>query len=236
MVRSLDYLSLYLMQNEVGLIKIGRSANPGRRRSELSKAERCSVALLHVWPGAGGEEEAVHVALDDHRVGGEWFDGTDEARAAIVSQLGLAADLNWPFAFNADAAEQWLDTFFDRFYDRSIQRLITRAYRTVREATQADSYVRTNLWILHRLLAGEDITVLVSERDREGRCRETTWIDGKKVVLPDYLNSVEAALTLWPDDGRPEAWDGSALECCKAAMELRQQQWVALRRAMQRVD
>ena len=40
----------------------------------------------------------------------------------------------------------------------------------------------------------------------------------KREVLPAYTSSIEAALLAWPDDLRPDTWQGSPFECCIAAL------------------
>lgn len=41
------------------------------------------------------------------------------------------------------------------------------------------------------------------------------------MVIPQYVDDVVAALTLFPTPMRPIAWDGSPLSCCIAAIEAR---------------
>ena len=89
-------LFLYIMQNEHGLIKIGRSDDPQRRVVEAQKSARCPVTLIATFPEAGHFEEWVHIQMADHRIGLDWFEGTREARDVLAALLGL--ELTWAYA------------------------------------------------------------------------------------------------------------------------------------------
>lgn len=63
------HLSLYVMQNAHGLIKIGRSDNPQRRLTEIQQDARCAVALIATFPDVGHFKEWVHLQMARRRAG-----------------------------------------------------------------------------------------------------------------------------------------------------------------------
>ena len=109
---------LYVMQNEHGLIKVGQSVDPERRRRQLQTLENCRIALVLALRGKGHREGAIHRKLKKHHIDGEWFDGNDEAREAIGRTIKSGCVLDWPFAFDEAGANFWLDQFFDRRHQR----------------------------------------------------------------------------------------------------------------------
>jgi len=88
---------LYVMQNEHGLIKVGRSVDPERRRLALQISCWCRLELVAILPNRGGEEEWTHMQLATHRLGHEWFAGTLEAKHAVSRLLCLGTVIIWPF-------------------------------------------------------------------------------------------------------------------------------------------
>lgn len=76
-------MTLYVMQNMHGLIKIGRSTNPAQRLQQLRVEGQCAISLVAAFPNAGHSEELVHTHLEKHRIAFEWFSGDHLARQAI---------------------------------------------------------------------------------------------------------------------------------------------------------
>lgn len=66
-------VDLYIMQNETGRIKIGRSGNCEVRRATLEMACGVKIVLLAILPGRGEDERRLHAALHNYRQMGEWF-------------------------------------------------------------------------------------------------------------------------------------------------------------------
>lgn len=91
--------SLYVLQNEFGFIKIGRSLNMPRRVNALSASDGCEIYVVEVCTNCGDLEELLHIELDEHRVVGEWFEGTDEARARIAELLA-SPDMDWQHPYD----------------------------------------------------------------------------------------------------------------------------------------
>lgn len=69
---------LYLMENSAGLFKIGISAKPQRRLSQVKNASGLDVKLLATWEteeDAYTVEQRLHKTFKDQRKHGEWFEG-----------------------------------------------------------------------------------------------------------------------------------------------------------------
>src|SRR5438309_1979624 len=108
---------LYIMQNHVGFIKVGRSANVEARRRALERTDECSIAIVAIIETAGEFEETMHVNLGDHRIIGEWFEGDELCRDCIAIEVEALSDaigrelpkLVWPYALAEDElADGWL--------------------------------------------------------------------------------------------------------------------------------
>lgn len=90
-----------------GPLKIGMSANPQARVSELQTGH---ASRLRVWvtfhatsrQHARAVEKAVHASLRDKRSSGEWFRVTvAEAAAAIIKALGWHYENPWDDVFDS---------------------------------------------------------------------------------------------------------------------------------------
>ena len=84
---------LYIMERSdaPGIVKIGSSQNPERRRQQLESGHTFRMVLLAVFPHAGGFEHQVHRKLDNARVltgtGREWY------RVSPSEAIQAAADV-----------------------------------------------------------------------------------------------------------------------------------------------
>lgn len=85
---------LYIFQDTNGRIKIGRSGNPQKRRRNLETASGKKLITIAVFPGRGGEEQAVMAAVARYRGTGEWFDPSSACRKTIEAAVGC--ELKWP--------------------------------------------------------------------------------------------------------------------------------------------
>jgi len=212
-------LFLYVMQNEHGLIKIGRSDDPHRRVSEVQKSARCSVALIATFPGAGHFEEWMHIQMADHLIGYEWFEGTREARDALAALLGH--ELTWVYELTAQSARAWterlLDSGAERYWrkrERDVIRRIKGAvtgngtYRAhVDGSLDLDGYIAPHVGFREPLL----------EEDRDGKpVLLARFGDSEKMTdVPAYTRSMAAALSLWlPNPDRPIQSFERPVECC----------------------
>ena len=205
------------MQNEHGLIKIGRSVDPERRRRVLEAEERCRIVLVAVQENWGRFEEAIHIDMDDFRIMGEWFSGDAFARELALIHFGMPKDTKWPFELNQMAAEAWLDELEQWRTIRSVRKSIDHTIQTLRRAEPGapflDFHIWHTIWVVAR---GKDWWVSV---DRKGRDIVTNSSDEAPRQILAYTTDVEAALTLWPDGDRPARWLRSAKDCCIAALK-----------------
>ena len=95
---------LYVMQAVTGLIKIGRSIHPEKRRRALEQSSGHAVRLLLVLENRGDEERLVHAALAEHRTIGEWFNDTIACRAAICEVVGRNK-IRWLYGAGSNLAK-----------------------------------------------------------------------------------------------------------------------------------
>lgn len=211
---------LYVMQNEFGFIKIGRSNRVEQRRRALEKTDLCSIRLVASFDDHGHLEEALHLTLDEHRLIGEWFYGDAPARAAIIAAMGLPAGQIWPYPETATVkANGWLDRLEDERANRaSIREFGRLALEMERHPCQSDKtrFYDVQIWTvltrgLHRVN-----TVVESKVGRDGVCilvGHRSDSDAKE-PLPFYTRDIDAALAVWPVVSRPDAWSGMAWDCC----------------------
>ncbi len=82
---------IYVMENDDGLVKLGRSLDPDKRRRTLESGTGRNVHLCHTTPlrdDSSYVEAAAHRILADKRKAGEWFDVTvDDAVQAIEAAI-----------------------------------------------------------------------------------------------------------------------------------------------------
>ena len=213
---------LYVMQNEHGLIKIGKSVDPERRRLALQTQEHCRIELVLVLFGEGHREEAVHRRLKKYHIDGEWFDGDDEARAAIARNMKRKQVINWPFPFDEEASEAWLEQFYEwraqRLAEKEFRRLLSRVRSFDGPHWVADADVWALFWMSE---TGEGVGVDVTGAGDSVVLAGFRSGSDEPVPVPRYSADLDAAMDLWPADVRPPSWDGTALECCVAALKVR---------------
>lgn|GEM_PF-6047419 len=219
---------LYVMQNEFGCIKVGRSVDPWQRRHSLRQSEHCQVELIIAVEGGGEDEEAIHYRLRKHHLVGEWFNGTNATRNAVAKEFQPLA-LDWKFRHDPEGAAEWLDHF-----------------QVVRKADANKKWITSEIGIMrglpepHYIHDGAVFSISYFYRNGEqaivsvGRVdgRSTyIWhhpVTGERIAVPEYTSNLALALTAWPDDARPASWEGTAPECCIEALR-------AIRRMMPKV-
>lgn len=62
---------------EDGPVKIGKAMDPESRLSEHQTSAWLRLRLLHIMPGYGDTEAALHERVKDSRIMGEWFSGPE---------------------------------------------------------------------------------------------------------------------------------------------------------------
>ena len=222
---------LYIMQNHLGFIKIGRSTNVQARKKSLERADQCMIAIVAVVPKAGHLEERILVDLNGQRVLGEWIAGDQHSRNLVSASVHLAARslrrksplLSWRYELADDeTANAWLDQCEKSRILAGIQKKFDRCIRDMRRAgmpIDIDSY-RFCDGLLCGLISDRMYFV---EADEAGEAQYTIYPDDldQRRSLPRFTRDINAALQLWPDEDRPESWTGSAWDCCIAGLKAR---------------
>lgn len=88
---------VYVMQDDLGRVKIGISRKPKGRMNDLQKASASSVSLVssQLAEGRGAAlavERRAHALLQPLRIRGEWFSVPPEAAALLVGRLCAGCD------------------------------------------------------------------------------------------------------------------------------------------------
>lgn len=79
--KKLKPVYLYLMKSELtGLLKIGISGNPKKRRRTLETAQGGKIEIVHLMKGLNNLEKDLHRLFSHHRTDGEWFNDVEEIR------------------------------------------------------------------------------------------------------------------------------------------------------------
>lgn len=190
---------LYVMQNEHGLIKIGRSVDPEQRRRQLQLLDQCQIKIVTVLAERGRREPAVHRALRKYHIDGEWFAGDVVSREAMVRVLRVG-DLRWPFSLAEAAAEAWLERLFDLRAVRLAEKEYGQQLRELRHCGpgwNADSRIWSMLWYSR---TGKWPMFDVTHEGGEVVLDAYGTDDDVPIRVPHYSAEIELALTLWPDD------------------------------------
>lgn len=209
--------ALYVMQNEFGLFKIGRSDFVERRRKALQSELGCCIEVVAEFPGCGDLEEPAHIAMGEYRLIGEWFDGCDEARTALLNHLGNV-DIDWKFALNEEDAAAWLDEFAASRDRNHLWRQIYRVVSSIRDAKTP--HRRLDLDIFRVVWLEKGRIPEVSHITLDGK---VSWIfhDAETCItteVPKYTSDLAAAQTLLDEQNRPAKFAGTAIECCVAGL------------------
>lgn len=214
-----EHQDLYLLQNEFGLIKIGRSIAVEERRSKLTYQDRARIEIVAVFSFAGDWEEPAHIALRKHRLLGEWFSGDATARVAIANYFKIK--FTWPFDFDPDYAAIWLEHMQRVRQVRKTRQSIYRAVQTLKRGEGPKHILDAITFTAWReAVAGKPVSVLARKLyEMPVETRMTHQRTGGQVAALSFSTDLTAALQLWPDDLRPAQWEGSPLECSVAALE-----------------
>src|SRR5579859_2718013 len=87
---------LYVIESEVGLVKIGRSNDPRKRCAALQTASGMTLRIAKILKDRGHEERAIHLILKAHRKNGEWFHDTGEFRGDLYLAIGESSNFRRP--------------------------------------------------------------------------------------------------------------------------------------------
>ncbi len=207
---------LYVVQNQFGLIKIGRSVAIDQRVANIQKTTRCKLLVVATFSKCGDLEETVHLGAGEFRLLGEWFCGSEKARTAINNALGHSI-IQWPISYDASRATEWL-----------------RKLATVRELEACSKALYREITIL-RTADGPhwayDVSVAAIMRNPliDGSLPDAAFItagskgfitncDGTKRPIPRFSTEIDEALLVWPSAVRPTTFDGDAIACCIAGL------------------
>lgn len=217
-------MTLYIMQNMHGLIKIGRSSNPVQRQRRIRSDGQCAVDIVATFPNAGHFEELAHVRLERHRIALEWFSGDHLARRAIDELF--REQLSWPYEhYQAEAAAAWIERQLDRGLDRYWRRRERRVIKLLKSAASGtgvcaqygDGHYQLDADI--GLLMGYPSVCIDS---RKGETIVTGLRDGdrKESEVPRYSRTMDVAQTLWLPDVAVEhrTTYTRPIDCCLAAL------------------
>lgn len=211
---------MYVMQNEFGCIKVGRSVDPWERRYALRQTEHCQVELVIAVQGGGEYEEGIHFNLRKHHIAGEWFNGTDAARKAIA-KIFKPLTLEWKFDYDPEGAAEWLDRLHVVRAAHSIRMNFSRQIGILR--TTEGPHELHDLSLLQMFHYAKTGTYPVITRQRINGKTHYAWRNpetAQQEPIPAYSGNVAVALSAWPNDVRPETWEGTAIECCIAALRI----------------
>jgi hypothetical protein len=94
-----NFGSLYVMQAKCGLIKVGRSVNPERRRRQLERLLGQPIAIVATFEGRGFDEERVLSGMTRkgfHNPPSEWFFCNDDLKTRLTKLLSFKI-AHWPY-------------------------------------------------------------------------------------------------------------------------------------------
>jgi Meiotically up-regulated gene 113 len=209
---------LYVMQNEFGLIKIGRSLDVFQRREALQISDRCQIEIVGVYAKCGDLEESIHIKLRTFRLAGEWFRGTKVARQAVRNIL-QDGSVDWPYSYNAKGAQDWLNHIGLVRRADYIRRELYRHEKILMAANgPLPMHDYSVLRLIHLASHGTEPKTKYAKLDGELIRVWVNPVSSKLEPLPSYSSDKELALQLWPLDVRPRTWNGTALACCIEAL------------------
>ena len=81
-----DGFAYVIRAGEDGPVKIGKAMDPQSRLSEHQTSVWLRLRLLHIMPGYGDTEAALHEWVKDSRIMGEWFSGPEVEK--LLEALG----------------------------------------------------------------------------------------------------------------------------------------------------
>lgn len=88
---------VYLIEAQIGVLKIGCSARPETRLKTMAVNSPTPLRLVAIWPGVTADERALHAKFADNRFYNEWFriEGELAEFVANVRGIGVTAIPDW---------------------------------------------------------------------------------------------------------------------------------------------
>lgn len=81
-------IHLYILQDEIGRVKIGRSSAIKTRVRQISNSSGLKIHIVATFGRLGSIERELHKILARHRLRGEWFKDTVTFRDRLIRELG----------------------------------------------------------------------------------------------------------------------------------------------------
>jgi hypothetical protein len=210
---------LYLMQNHIGLIKIGKSKQVEARKRQIEKVDLCTLEIVKVLYELGNDEPFYHSVFRKNRAVGEWFYGDKKALKKASSFFLLGRNFVWPYVLAEDKViDDWLKRVEDCRYIKSAKSLLQRQLLIMQEQEnpnnlREDIHRRFNWKIWQLLNRFENYREVYCSNDQNGPHLGFTGED-EIIEIPQYTNNLEAALSLWPYNKEPTNLTGLAWDCC----------------------
>jgi hypothetical protein len=93
---------LYVFLSDSGLVKIGRSRAPMRRKWDLESNTGLRLYVVRILKNEGHQERAILAALSAYCHRGEWFRDSPEFRTAARAALGVDLKFRWAAKIDRD--------------------------------------------------------------------------------------------------------------------------------------
>ena len=99
---------VYLIQAQIGVIKIGHANDPSQRLATVHTHSPVPVRLIAQWPGKVSEERELHRRFDQHRTHSEWFRLEGDLLDFVSEVQGRGVDriVEWSEVTRAGFAER----------------------------------------------------------------------------------------------------------------------------------
>lgn len=208
---------LYVMQNQLGLIKVGQSSSVERRRTRIERDDLCQVRIVFIANNKGAREPSLLKLLASIQIVGEWHDGDEDTRL-LITQFLRRKGLPWQFELASDdQIDSWIDrvetrrTMISR--EKLTQRFIKKMQNFYDPLEEAKS--RCCDWKIGQIIYEYD-----AERSyftmpaANGNIAVFLDADETSFPLPTYTSNIENALQTFPAHKKPNYWEGSAWDCC----------------------
>jgi hypothetical protein len=93
---------MYVFLSDTGLVKIGQSRAPMKRKWGLESNTGLRLYLVRILRGEGHRERSVLKALEKHRHRGEWFKDSPEFRKDAREVIGVDLKFKWAAKIDRD--------------------------------------------------------------------------------------------------------------------------------------
>ncbi|QKR98698.1 GIY-YIG nuclease family protein [Sphingomonas sp. CL5.1] len=208
---------LYVLQNEHGSYKVGRTWSVKRRIYEIQRSDVCKIFPIFSLNECGPWEVYIHNKIRKHVLLNEWFKGNDESRMDL--QNLLETNLIWRTIYNQKDENKWLKDLelskMRRYTVKLLQYEIRYLNDTERNKLRDYSIIDFVSKIIsndvYDRVLGTGIAQIFREEERKRSY-------SGKYLIPDFTIDVDSALLLWPNDIRPDYWHGSAIETSAALL------------------